>query len=262
MSGSGNNLRPTPGNRLPGQGYRDWNRVHTMFPRPQNPPPIQERITGRPLGLTSFPVSPLSPMELGVLNEMARVINGRPRQYIPQPPPRFTEQQWTNMQVPTQEGEQSRLSPDEQKKALKMLKKEIYNPKPKTTAKHLAHRLNLYYRDTSYATSNSFVGKEIVEDEEGKRCAICLDDFEPKQWVTLTPCNHMFHEECIVPWVKSHGQCPVCRFAICERMGQNAMPVNNNYTAQIPASGLFTRDAMSILRAMNDDFDWGEFIIF
>ncbi|THG16172.1 hypothetical protein TEA_020609 [Camellia sinensis var. sinensis] len=236
MSGSGNNLRPTPGNRLPGQGYRDWNRVHTMFPRPQNSPPIQERITGRPLGLTSFPVSPLSPMELGVLNEMARVINGRPRQYIPQPPPRFTEQQWTNMQVPTQEGEQSRLSPDEQKKALKMLKKEIYNPKPKTTAKHLAHRLNLYYRDTSYATSNSFVGKEIVEDEEGKRCAICLDDFEPKQWVTLTPCNHMFHEECIVPWVKSHGQCPVCRFAICERMGQNAMPVNNNYTAQIPAS--------------------------
>ena len=118
-----------------------------------------------------------------------------------------------------------------------MLKKEIFNPKPKTTAKHLAQRLNLYYRDTSYATSNSFVGKEIVEDDEGKRCAI-------------------------VPWVKSHGQCPVCRFAICERMGQNAMPVNNNYTAQIPASGLFTRDAKSILRAMKDDFDWGEFIIF
>ncbi|KAI8029112.1 hypothetical protein LOK49_LG01G02937 [Camellia lanceoleosa] len=93
MSGSGNNLTPIPGNRLPGQGYRDWNRVHPMFPRPQNPPPIQERITGRPLGLTtSFPISPLSPMELGVLNEMARVINGRPRQYIPQPPPRFTKQ--------------------------------------------------------------------------------------------------------------------------------------------------------------------------
>ncbi|KAF5960978.1 hypothetical protein HYC85_002187 [Camellia sinensis] len=316
MSSSGNNLTPIPGNRLPGQGYRDWNRVHPMFPRPQNPPPIQERITGRPPGLTSllfilgllslifyplisdsdifgddlglaeitsasqpghvaprltrrrrlatccFPVSPLSPMELGVLNEMARVINGRPRQYIPQPSPRFTKQQWMNVQVPTQEEEQSRLFPDEQKKAPKMLKKEIYNPKPKTTAKHLAQRLSLYYRDTSYATNNSFVEKEKVEDKEGKRCAICLDDFEPKQMVTLTLCNHMFHEECIVPWVKSYGQCPVCRFVICKPMGQNAMPLNNNYTAHIPASGLFTRDAMSILRAVNDDFYWGEFEIF
>ncbi|CAL5369177.1 unnamed protein product [Camellia sinensis] len=263
FNSSSNNLTPIPGNRLPGQGYRDWNRVHPMFPRPQNPPPIQERITGRPPGLTRIFQSHLF-LSWNSESSMRWQESSMVGQDSTSPSPLqgSQTQQWMNMQVPTQEEEQSRLSPDEQKKAPKMLKKEIYNPKPKTTAKHLAQRLSLYYRDTSYATNNSFVEKEKVEDEEGKRCAICLDDFEPKQLVTLTPCNHMFHEECIVPWVKSYGQCPVCRFVICKPMGQNAMPLNNNYTAQIPASGLFTRDAMSILRAMNDDFYWGEFEIF
>ncbi|KAI7979397.1 E3 ubiquitin-protein ligase RNF130 [Camellia lanceoleosa] len=185
-----------------------------------------------PVGVLNFgfAISPLSPMELGVLNEMARVINGRPRQYIPQLPPRFTKQQWMNMQVPTQEEEQSRLSPDEsKKKAIKMSRKKftILNQKPQR--KHLAQRSSSDYKDTSYATNNSFVEKEKVEDEEGKRCGICLMISSLNSLVTLTPSNHMFHEECIVPWVKSHGQCPVCLLIICKPMGCNAMPLNNNY---------------------------------
>ncbi|CAN1351849.1 E3 ubiquitin-protein ligase RNF126 [Linum perenne] len=33
----------------------------------------------------------------------------------------------------------------------------------------------------------------------------------------LTPCDHMFHEDCIVPWVKANGNCPVCRCSISDR---------------------------------------------
>lgn len=118
--------------------------------------------------------------------------------------PRLTDQ-W-NMQLPTQE-EDSKLTKAEQKKALGKLKKEIYNP----TLKNLSKRLCLYYRDNA---RNNYHQKANEIDDDGKRCAICLDDFESREEVTITPCNHMFHEDCIVPWVKSHGQCPVCRCTV------------------------------------------------
>lgn len=35
---------------------------------------------------------------------------------------------------------------------------------------------------------------EMENDENSKRCAVCLEDFEPRQEVMLTPCRHMFHE--------------------------------------------------------------------
>ncbi|RVW32957.1 E3 ubiquitin-protein ligase RING1-like [Vitis vinifera] len=125
---------------------------------------------------------------------------------------------WTRQASPYQE--QSKLTQDEQKVALQKLKKEIYNPMPKI----ISRRLSLFYQDND----RYHVSEKRKEHEDLKRCAICLEDFEPREQVLLTPCNHMFHEDCIVPWVKNHGQCPVCRFAICDRMKQSTAPSNNN----------------------------------
>ena len=69
--------------------------------------------------------------------------------------------------------------------------------------------MRLYYRENSSNIINE------KEDEDLKRCAICLEDFEREE-VVVTPCNHMFHEECIIPWVNGNDQCPVCRSAIRE----------------------------------------------
>ncbi|XP_062021092.1 uncharacterized protein LOC133737574 [Rosa rugosa] len=110
--------------------------------------------------------------------------------------------QWTPA-APRQEAD-SRLTYNEQKKALQKLRKQIYNP-----LRRISPTVNLYYRGTP--VQDSGIGRN-----EGKRCTICLEDFEPKEEVMLTPCNHMFHEECIVPWVKSNGRCPVCRYGISD----------------------------------------------
>ncbi|KAL8046841.1 hypothetical protein ABFX02_08G200200 [Erythranthe guttata] len=100
--------------------------------------------------------------------------------------------------------EEPRLSQEDQKQALNKLSKQLYSPHLNRIIKRLG--------GTGPTTSNNG-----SDDDDGKRCAVCLEDFDTKQYVTSTPCNHMFHEECIVPWVKSHGKCPVCRFLIIEK---------------------------------------------
>jgi len=51
-------------------------------------------------------------------------------------------------------------------------------------------------------------------------CAVCKDQFkletdDPDEQVVVTlPCTHPFHEGCILPWIKSSGTCPVCRYAL------------------------------------------------
>ncbi|KAF7114285.1 hypothetical protein RHSIM_RhsimUnG0091400 [Rhododendron simsii] len=261
MSGSTNNFPvvPTRGNRRPGEGYdagasnaNDWNGVHAaMFPRPhfragQNStggyqvpwlPTDDERGRRGPWGLSRFPEPPISPLPLRA-DEIARnYVLLRPGQYVPEPPPRFVA---PSLQLPTHQEEESRLSRDEQKKALNKLKKEIYNPTPK----RLAKRLSLYYRDsadaTATATARNSRFNEKGDEEYEEKCAICLDDLEPKQLIIRTPCDHMFHEDCIVPWVKSHGQCPVCRFAIGEQMKQNLVPPNNNIQNLVPPNNNIT----------------------
>jgi len=49
-------------------------------------------------------------------------------------------------------------------------------------------------------------------------CAVCKDQFilgteDPDEQIVVTlPCNHPFHMPCILPWLKSSGTCPVCRY--------------------------------------------------
>ncbi|KAK9684601.1 hypothetical protein RND81_10G220000 [Saponaria officinalis] len=45
-------------------------------------------------------------------------------------------------------------------------------------------------------------------------CSICLVNWTEQKngTVTCMPCNHAFHDQCIVTWLKVSPTCPVCRF--------------------------------------------------
>ncbi|ETN45890.1 uncharacterized protein HMPREF1541_00071 [Cyphellophora europaea CBS 101466] len=55
------------------------------------------------------------------------------------------------------------------------------------------------------------MNKEMMGDDGQAECSICMDNVEMDAEVTTLPCNHWFHEECVVAWLKEHDTCPHCR---------------------------------------------------
>lgn len=58
------------------------------------------------------------------------------------------------------------------------------------------------------------IPKVLITNEEVERklqCSVCWEDFKIDEKVRKLPCSHLYHEECIVPWLNLHGTCPICR---------------------------------------------------
>ncbi|KQK18132.1 E3 ubiquitin-protein ligase ATL9 [Brachypodium distachyon] len=49
-------------------------------------------------------------------------------------------------------------------------------------------------------------------DQEAATCSVCLGAFQLGEKVRLLPvCLHLYHVECIDPWLDTHSTCPLCR---------------------------------------------------
>ncbi|KAG1371064.1 E3 ubiquitin-protein ligase RING1-like [Cocos nucifera] len=74
--------------------------------------------------------------------------------------------------------------------------------------------------------SASFIeslGRSPYGQGEGFReeeCVICLEDFDARAEVSMTPCSHSFHSQCITEWLKKSHICPICRYP---------MPTDSSY---------------------------------
>ena len=47
---------------------------------------------------------------------------------------------------------------------------------------------------------------------ENNCCSVCLEDYSPGETLTLLPCKHAFHGDCVLPWLTTqHASCPLCK---------------------------------------------------
>lgn len=70
--------------------------------------------------------------------------------------------------------------------------------------------------------------RQMMGDGAKVECTICIDEMHLGDEVTVLPCKHWFHGECVVLWLKEHNTCPICRAPIEKRGENNARGNNGN----------------------------------
>ncbi|XP_065062631.1 E3 ubiquitin-protein ligase RNF181-like [Rhopilema esculentum] len=64
---------------------------------------------------------------------------------------------------------------------------------------------------TTPPASREFISNLPLAMNIGEKCPICLVEFTEDELGKKLPCNHCFHSDCIIPWLKKTNSCPVCR---------------------------------------------------
>ncbi|KAI3955383.1 hypothetical protein MKW98_018484 [Papaver atlanticum] len=63
--------------------------------------------------------------------------------------------------------------------------------------------------------------------EDGLTCSVCLEQVDVGEIVRSLPCLHQFHANCIDPWLRQQGTCPVCKFRAGTRWQENGETGND-----------------------------------
>ncbi|XP_038652133.1 E3 ubiquitin-protein ligase RNF130 isoform X4 [Scyliorhinus canicula] len=56
-------------------------------------------------------------------------------------------------------------------------------------------------------------------DPEYDHCAVCIEGYKSKDVVRILPCKHVFHKQCVDPWLNEHCTCPICKLNILKALG-------------------------------------------
>ena len=89
-------------------------------------------------------------------------------------------------------------------------------------------------------------------------CSICIDDFELDEVLTLLPkCQHVFHKDCIKPWLlERQGRCPLCKTSVLgdgdETDSERDSTVDGQSSDEAPTDGQATTERAANEQATNE----------
>ncbi|KAL3449755.1 hypothetical protein BJX65DRAFT_271819 [Aspergillus insuetus] len=69
-------------------------------------------------------------------------------------------------------------------------------------------------QDAIQALPKKAADAELLGNEGKAECSICMDSVKIGDEVTVLPCTHWFHPQCIEMWLNQHNTCPHCRRGI------------------------------------------------
>ncbi|KAL2552163.1 WPP domain-interacting tail-anchored protein 1 [Forsythia ovata] len=55
---------------------------------------------------------------------------------------------------------------------------------------------------------------EVRDNNDAVVCAVCKEDVLAGEKMTRMPCFHLYHGDCIFPWLEIRNTCPVCRYEL------------------------------------------------
>ena len=58
---------------------------------------------------------------------------------------------------------------------------------------------------------NSLNTLVVCDELPDNTCSVCLDEFKDEDVLIKLNCEHIFHKDCLEPWLNDNRNCPLCR---------------------------------------------------
>ncbi|XP_074568050.1 uncharacterized protein LOC141824629 [Curcuma longa] len=86
-------------------------------------------------------------------------------------------------------------------------------------------------------------------------CAVCKDEFALRSAARRLPCSHLYHSDCIVPWLSLHNSCPVCRSPLPAPDEYSVAAMGPVLPSSVSAVGEGVDDSLSLALSTADEED-------